>query len=77
MALKEAQVPKNLIPDPPAPAAGRSPRPKAISQLTRHDTWWIQPLITALVLGGFAVYATWRAFENEFFRSGPYLSPFY
>ena len=72
MALKEAQVQ-----DAHAPVAGRSPRPKAVSQLTRHDLWWIQPLITALVLGGFAVYATWRAFENAHYRVGSYLSPFY
>jgi len=26
---------------------------------------------------GFAVYATWRAFENAYYQSGPYLSPFY
>ena len=38
---------------------------------------WIQPLLTALVLGGFAIYATWRTFENAHYRFGPYLSPFY
>ena len=28
----------------------------------RRDAWWIEPLLTALVLLGFVVYATWAAF---------------
>jgi hypothetical protein len=43
----------------------------------RRDAWWIAPLLTAIVLGGFGIYATWRAFENKFYEVGPYLSPFY
>jgi hypothetical protein len=43
----------------------------------RRDAWWIQPLVTFLILGGFVVYATWAAFQNGFYTSGPYLSPFY
>ena len=43
----------------------------------RRDVWWIAPLLTAIVLGGFGIYATWRAFENKFYEVGPYLSPFY
>jgi len=31
----------------------------------------------AVVLGGFGVYATLRAFENAYYFWGPYLSPFY
>ncbi len=27
----------------------------------RRDAWWIAPALTALVLGSFAVYATWAA----------------
>ncbi len=53
--------------------AGRAPLPLT----SRHDTWWIKPLATVLVLGGFVIYATWRAFVNENFEWGPYLSPFY
>ena len=53
MALKEA----------PLPAPQRTPRPDP-PKMQRQDMWWIQPLLTALVLGGFAVYATWRTFEN-------------
>jgi hypothetical protein len=43
----------------------------------RRDAWWIQPVLTALVLGGFGIYATWAAWVGEHFEWGPYLSPFY
>ncbi len=43
----------------------------------RKDAWWIGPVITALVLVGFGIYATWAAAQNEFYKFGPYLSPFY
>lgn len=55
----------------------------------RHDNWWVKPLLTVLGLGFFALYATWRAFENQYFsypwyppgmQGHPepvYLSPFY
>ncbi len=43
----------------------------------RQDTWWVQPLTVFLILGGFAVYATWAAFQNAHYTYGPYLSPFY
>jgi len=75
MALKEAQVGKAA----PATAVERPPRPPrpAPPEMRRRDAWWVQPLLTFLTLAGFAVYATWRAFENAHYRSGPYLSPFY
>ena len=43
----------------------------------RRDTWWVAPLITAVVLGAFGIYSTWRAFSNADFLVEPYLSPFY
>lgn len=43
----------------------------------RNDAWWVGPALTVLVLGGFIVYATFRAFENAGYEWGPYLSPFY
>src|SRR6059036_3276395 len=43
----------------------------------RRDAWWIAPALTALVLGSFAVYATWAAWINANYEWGPYLSPFY
>jgi hypothetical protein len=46
-------------------------------QTMRRDSWWIEIVPVVVVLGAFSVYATWRAFENEFYEWGPYLSPFY
>src|SRR5581483_1006772 len=43
----------------------------------RRDAWWLPSLMTALVLGGFGVYATWVALVNADYAWGPYLSPFY
>src|SRR5215467_14987120 len=66
-------------------AIGDSGRRMATSRLTvmdsqpasRRDAWWIQTIAVILGLGGFSVYATFRAFEGAFFQWGPYLSPFY
>jgi hypothetical protein len=44
---------------------------------SRRDRWWIGPLLTVLGLGGFAVYATWAAFQGSYYFYGAYLSPFY
>ena len=43
----------------------------------RRDAWWAGPAATVVVLGGFIVYATWRAFEGTDYTYGAYLSPFY
>ncbi len=43
----------------------------------RRDAWWVELLPVVILLGGFGVYATLRAFENNFYHWGPYLSPFY
>lgn len=43
----------------------------------RKDTWWVEPLITGVVLGAFGIYSTWRALSNQFYYTEPYLSPFY
>jgi hypothetical protein len=43
----------------------------------RRDLWWIELVPVILLLGGFGVYATFRAFENAYYEWGPYLSPFY
>ena len=44
---------------------------------TRPDAWWVQPLVVFTILSSFVVYATWAAFQNGNYVSGPYLSPFY
>jgi len=43
----------------------------------RRDAWWLEALPVILLMGGFSVYATFRAFEGKFYEVGPYLSPFY
>src|SRR5947207_13837644 len=43
----------------------------------RRDAWWTEILPVIIVLGGFGIYATLRAFEGAFYEWGPYLSPFY
>lgn len=43
----------------------------------RRDLWWLDPLLTLLVLSGFVVYATWRAFMNRDYEAAELLSPFY
>jgi hypothetical protein len=79
MALQEAPPPATQS----APEARQSGARllRSFPQLTRKDTWWIQPVVTAAVLGLFAIFATWRAFENQFYHytvgGANYLSPFY
>jgi len=46
-------------------------------QTTRRDAWWLQPLVTFVILSAFLVYATWAAFQNAHYTYGPYLSPLY
>jgi hypothetical protein len=43
----------------------------------RRDAWWLEILPIILLMGGFSVYATFRALEGKFYEWGPYLSPFY
>lgn len=43
----------------------------------RRDSWWVELLPVIILLGGFGLYATLRAFEGKFYEWGPYLSPFY
>lgn len=43
----------------------------------RQDNWWFEPLLIATVFTAFGLYATFRAFENNYYEFGPYLSPFY
>ncbi len=46
-------------------------------QTARRDAWWFQPILVCVILSGFVAYASWAAFQGEYYHSGPYLSPFY
>jgi len=48
-----------------------------LGRTLRRDAWWMENIPVIILLGGFGVYATLRAFEGKFFWSAPYLSPFY
>src|SRR6202021_425853 len=43
----------------------------------RRAAWWVEILPVIILLGGFGLSATLRAFEGKFYEWGPYLSPFY
>ena len=43
----------------------------------RRDAWWVEIIPIIVLMGGFSIYATLRAFEGRFYEWGPYLSPFY
>jgi hypothetical protein len=50
---------------------------KEFGDTLRRDSWWAEAIPVILLLGGFGIYATLRAFEGKFYEWGPYLSPFY
>jgi hypothetical protein len=41
-----------------------------MAKTQRRDAWWAGPLVTALVLGSFIVYTTFRIFQNAYFDYG-------
>jgi hypothetical protein len=54
-----------------------TPGRTAFLETSRHDTWWLSPLATAIGLLAFVGYSTWAAFQGQYYEYGPYLSPFY
>jgi hypothetical protein len=58
-------------------ASGASAAKGGLGSTLRRDAWWVEILPVIVVLGGFGLYATLRAFEGKFYEWGPYLSPFY
>ncbi len=55
-----------------------APRRASIAERTlRTDRWWLQPLITVVVLVLFIAYSSFRAFQNAYYYAPPYISPFY
>ena len=53
--------------------------PSGFGATTRTDAWWAGPLVTALVLGSFVIYATWRGIMNSHYSipDQALLSPLY
>jgi hypothetical protein len=51
--------------------------PSRLGSTDRRDAWWVEILPVIILLGGFGIYATLRAFEGAYYEWGPYLSPFY
>ncbi len=55
-----------------------TPLPESrLGSTLRRDSWWAEIVPVFVLLGGFGLYATWRAFEGNYYSWGPYLSPFY
>jgi hypothetical protein len=50
---------------------------RKFGETSRRDAWWVTPLVVFLILSSFVVYATWAAFQGQYYAWGPYLSPFY
>ncbi len=50
---------------------------RKFGETMRRDAWWLPNIPVVTVLTSFIVYATWAAFQNANYTSGPYLSPFY
>src|SRR5215813_2594271 len=62
----------------PGVGVGISPaHENGLGKTARRDAWWVELLPALVLLNGFGLYATWRAFEGKFYEWGPYLSPFY
>jgi hypothetical protein len=61
-----------------APSGTGAPgRARIDAKTLRTDRWWLQPLITVVVLVLFIAYSTFRAFEEAHYFFAPYISPFY
>lgn len=58
-------------------AWGTALKPKGFGKTSRKDAWWIQGVLTFIVLSSFLVYATWAAFQGANYHYFNYLSPFY
>jgi hypothetical protein len=67
-----------------SPAAGSYETHEGLgfwARVQRDKPWWLLPVTTVVVLGGFSLYALWTAFlgpgDNHVSEAGPYLSPFF
>ncbi|HTW95288.1 MAG TPA: hypothetical protein VMD30_10865 [Tepidisphaeraceae bacterium] len=53
------------------------PPQRSWGQTTRPVSWFLVPVVVFIGLSAFVIYSTWAAFQGDYFRYGPYLSPFY
>jgi hypothetical protein len=53
-----------------AETAAAASAPSGFAVTGRKDNWWVGPLATGLALGAFGVYATLRAFHNDYYELG-------
>ncbi len=53
-----------------AEAEVRTAKVHLFGSTLRRDAWWLELLPVQIVLGGFGVYATLRAFEGRFYEWG-------
>ena len=60
-----------------AEGGARAATARQLGETLRGDAWWAEAIPVVLLLGGFGLYATYRAFEGAYYEWGPYLSPFY
>jgi hypothetical protein len=65
-----------LRPEPPTEVPVAAER-KGFGATLRRDARWLELVPVVVVLSLFGVYATFRAFENNYYEWGPYLSLFY
>jgi hypothetical protein len=58
---------------------GRGRRAKISARTLRTDRWWLSPMLNALALGSFLLYATVRLFwdKSYFVEDFHYIAPFY
>jgi hypothetical protein len=65
-------------PSAPSTATPRASARARIRERTLRTDNWRRPWLATLVgLSLFVIYTTWRAFENRYYYSTPYISPFY
>jgi hypothetical protein len=57
--------------------AGTATAVHRFGRTSRKDAWYVQPFVVLVALSAFIVYATWAAFQGEYYHYGPYLSPLY
>jgi hypothetical protein len=45
-------------------------RERGLGHTQRRDAWWAGPTATALILGSFVIYTTFRIFQNAYYQYG-------